>query len=74
MQEAKAENTVQHLTQHLRQQDKELYSRSQDCEKSRHEQLQLVAELRNRERADPETLMQRRREVEELKTHFAALK
>ena len=45
MHEAKAENTVQNLTQQLRHQYMELSSRSQDCEKSQHEKLQLVEEL-----------------------------
>ena len=49
MQEVKAENTVQNFTQQLRHQFLELSSRSQDCQKSRDGQLQLIAELRNRE-------------------------
>ena len=45
MHEAKAENTVQNLTEQVRHQYMKLSSRSQDCEKSQHEKLQLVEEL-----------------------------
>ena len=67
MREAKAENGVQNLSQQLRQQDVELCSKSQDCERSRHEQLLLLAELRNRERVHQETLTRMNKEVEELR-------
>ena len=50
MREAKAENTLRNLTQQLRQQAAELYSRSQDCEKSRRQQYLLGTEMRNRDR------------------------
>ena len=64
MQEAKKENTVPHLTQQLRHQCMELSSRSQDCEKSRKGQLQLLTEVRNRERAHQETLIDLQKEAE----------
>ena len=43
--DAKSESVVQNLKSQLRQQDVELYSRSQDSEKSRQEQYLLGAEL-----------------------------
>ena len=49
MREAKAENTLRNLTQQLRQQVAVLYSRSQDCEKSRQEQYLFRTELRNQD-------------------------
>ena len=42
--------------------------KSQDCEKSRQQQFQLITELRSRQRAHLETLTHIKEEVEELRT------
>ena len=54
--EAKLESTVQNLIEQLRPQETELYSKSQDSEKSRQEQYLLVIELWSRESAHQEIL------------------
>ena len=49
------------------QQDIELSSRSQECDKFRHGQFQFVAELRNQERVHQETFLHVNKEGEELR-------
>ena len=66
LQETIAEHAVRSLKQQLHQQNLELANRSQDCETSRHEQLQLLAELRSREQARRATLTRIPQELEEL--------
>ena len=60
-------SAAQSFKTQLRQQNVELYSRSQECEQSKQEQYLLGAVLQSRERAHQGALSNMRDEVEEFR-------